>query len=209
MTDHLNLSLETAGNVVVEGLRLVPDGIAFKRKVNGVSLFEVDRPLPRAFGVYEVEVISEEKDQLTRLLDLGFPYQSRVILDRLPDGIQPARTPPANRPVVTWIQDHPSGCCIELHADFSADGFLVLLDNFFPGWKARVDGEPVQILRGNYTFRAVPVPAGTHRIRFEYLPTHWYLSLVLACLGIVGTALTPLVRRRFRCPGSPRESGGS
>jgi hypothetical protein len=45
---------------------------------------------------------------------------------------------------------------------------LVLTDNFYPGWKARVNGEEKEILRANYTFRAIKVPEGESTVEFYF-----------------------------------------
>ncbi len=69
------------------------------------------------------------------------------------------------------------------------DGWVVLSDTWFPGWKASVDDDPTQIYRADFLFRAVRIPAGEHQIRFEYRPSSvrigFYLSLMAVCLLIV------------------------
>lgn len=205
----ITLSLEIAGQARLENAHFVADGITRRRTVEGVSVHEVEHTRPRAYGVYEAEIVPEEAEQLARLLDLEFPIATRVILEKKPrEHRPPAATTPV-RPEVSWIHEDPSGGSLELEATFAADGFLVLLDNFYPGWQARVDGKPVEIVRANYTFRAVAVPAGTHRVQFDYRPTHWLLSLVLTALGLALTVGLAARMRAVRCPGSPRESGGS
>ena len=48
------------------------------------------------------------------------------------------------------------------------DGLAVILDPFYPGWTATVDGQPAPILRADFAFQAVPVSAGRHEIRLAY-----------------------------------------
>jgi uncharacterized membrane protein YfhO len=43
-----------------------------------------------------------------------------------------------------------------------------VLENYYPAWHASVDGTVAPVLRANHAFRAVPVPAGDHTVRFEY-----------------------------------------
>lgn len=72
-----------------------------------------------------------------------------------------------------------------------AGGFLVLADQFYPGWKAYIDGRGAKIYRANGIMRGVIVPPGAHKIRFVYRPYVFYaLSIlsgltVMACLGVL------------------------
>ena len=59
---------------------------------------------------------------------------------------------------------------IELDVTLDAPGVLVLADTWYPGWQATVDGVPAALLRANYLFRAVLLPAGQHRVQFDYRP---------------------------------------
>ena len=47
---------------------------------------------------------------------------------------------------------------------------LVLTDNAYPGWKAKVDGKDAPVERVDYIFRGVRVPAGAHRVEFRFEP---------------------------------------
>ncbi|OGD85441.1 hypothetical protein A2696_02445 [Candidatus Curtissbacteria bacterium RIFCSPHIGHO2_01_FULL_41_13] len=62
---------------------------------------------------------------------------------------------------------------------------LFLSDNYYPGWKAEVDGSRVDILRANYTFRAVPLVPGEHLVRFWYDSEVFKIGLVISLLSLV------------------------
>jgi len=49
-------------------------------------------------------------------------------------------------------------------------GWLVISDTLTRGWSARVDGEPVALLRADWAFRALWVPPGEHRVTLDYSP---------------------------------------
>ncbi|MGD9498378.1 MAG: hypothetical protein AB7Y46_18945 [Armatimonadota bacterium] len=71
---------------------------------------------------------------------------------------------------------------------------LVLADAWYPGWRASLDGRPVPLLRANFAFRGVVVPAGAHTVEFDFRPTSWPLALPLCAVGLVlviGMALWP------------------
>jgi uncharacterized membrane protein YfhO len=74
-----------------------------------------------------------------------------------------------------------------LDAELTADGYVVLVDGHDPGWRARVDGRPVPLLRANVAFRAVAVPAGRHAVEMVYRPTAALAGLALS--GITSLAL--------------------
>jgi len=65
---------------------------------------------------------------------------------------------------------------VEVRTRSGRPTFLLLTDSFHPGWKALVDGEPAPIYRADYLFRAVPVPAGEHVVRFVYQPESFELG---------------------------------
>ena len=64
-------------------------------------------------------------------------------------------------------------------------GYPVLLDSYYPGWHAYVDGKEARILAANYAFWAVEVRAGKHRVEFRYRPRSFYAGLGVTCLAIV------------------------
>ena len=59
---------------------------------------------------------------------------------------------------------------IVLEANVKEDGFIVVNDSYFPGWKAELDDVPTQIFRANHAFRAIPIQKGEHEITFSYRP---------------------------------------
>lgn len=75
---------------------------------------------------------------------------------------------------------------VEVRSD--APGWLLLLDSWYPGWSAGVDGVPAQVRRADHAFRAVPVPAGDSIVSFTYRSNSLKAGLVLAALASMGLA---------------------
>jgi len=76
---------------------------------------------------------------------------------------------------------------------------LVVADNWFPAWKARVGDREVPVLRANHSLRAVPITAGDHVVEFYYESDQlrWSLRLTLLSLVVVAVLLgTDWVRGR-------------
>jgi hypothetical protein len=59
---------------------------------------------------------------------------------------------------------------VEVEVTTPAPGFVVLNDVWHPWWRAQVDGVDAEILKANVLFRAVQVPAGTHKVVFTFQP---------------------------------------
>jgi uncharacterized membrane protein YfhO len=62
---------------------------------------------------------------------------------------------------------------------------LVLSDNYYPGWQARVDGAQVEIYRANCTMRAVTIPAGRHMVSFVFMPSTLKFSALFSLAATV------------------------
>jgi hypothetical protein len=69
------------------------------------------------------------------------------------------------------------------------DGFLVLLDPYYPGWVATVDGQESEIYRADYLFRGVYVPAGERTVRFRYQPLPFRVGAALSLLTALAVVL--------------------
>jgi len=59
---------------------------------------------------------------------------------------------------------------VEVATTSGSRGLLVLHDLYYPGWLAEIDGMATPILCADVLFRALEVPAGTHRITFRFAP---------------------------------------
>lgn len=162
-----------------------------------VNVYRNETPLPRAFVVHQAVVAADHEDAWTRIQQPGFDPASTVILEAgLPLDIQTS-----DAAEVQVVQYEPSRLAIQIHSP--AEGYLFLSDPFYPGWRAEVDGQPAKILRANYAFRAVAVPAGSHQVTMTFRPASWFAGLgitlfTVLTLLILGTFA--LVRRRSRDP---------
>jgi hypothetical protein len=70
------------------------------------------------------------------------------------------------------------------------EGWLVVRDLYWPGWKAAVDGRPARVFPADGLFRAVRVPKGEHRVTFRYRPASLLLGGVLSVLAALGLLLS-------------------
>ncbi len=78
--------------------------------------------------------------------------------------------------------DEPERVVVRVSADRA--GWLMLLDTYYPGWQASLDGAPVEIVRANGAFRAVAVPAGDHEVVFNYRPASLRTGAAISGTGL-------------------------
>jgi uncharacterized membrane protein YfhO len=64
-------------------------------------------------------------------------------------------------------------------------GYLLVSENHYPGWKALVDGQSRQILRGNYLFRVIELPQGKHRVEFVFDSFPIKLGMAVSSMVVV------------------------
>ena len=75
-------------------------------------------------------------------------------------------------------------------------GVAVILEPWFPGWTATVDGVPAPVARADYAFMAMAVPAGEHALRLEYHPTQLGRGLAVAAATLASLVVALAWRRR-------------
>jgi hypothetical protein len=148
--------------------------------------------LPRAWLAGSIEVV-DDGAAVDRLLAADMDARNTVLLpEPLPGGID---VQPDPQGTVTWGEREIDRYTIRVDSDRPA--LLVITDNYFPAWHAEIDGAAVPLLRANYAFRAVPVPAGSSELRLYYdsgrLNSSAIVSAVILLLlaGVTATGLRP------------------
>jgi hypothetical protein len=153
-----------------------------------IAIYEDTRALPRAFAVHRARAIADGAQALRYLGSPAFEPAAEVVLEREPDaaflaGVRPA----ADRVAVErYAPDR-----VEVSAQLGAAGWVVLGDAWDPGWRAEVDGRPAAVERADVAFRAVALPAGSHRVVFTYVARAFRagLAISLAALALVAGGL--------------------
>ena len=89
---------------------------------------------------------------------------------------------------------------LDFDVDVDAPALLVLSQTYYHPWSAYVDSKPMQILRANYAFQAVEIPAGHHAVRFTYQDRLFQAGAVISGATFAGCMflLFPLTRKS-RC----------
>jgi hypothetical protein len=127
--------------------------------------------LPRARLVGAATVKTDAEAVPYMLSDAFDPVREVVLPEAAPialDGTIPAGE-------VTWRTRTLNELGLSVTTDRPA--LLVVADNWFPAWRATVDGAEAPVLRAYHTLRAVPVPAGQHEVVMRYRSSTLTMSL--------------------------------
>lgn len=74
---------------------------------------------------------------------------------------------------------------IEISSTSTKEGYVILSDLYYPGWKALVDNIPAEILKTNGAFRGIKVGPGKHTIFLIYDPPLFRLAAFLSLSVII------------------------
>ena len=163
------------------------------------------RALPRAYVVGRIRVVPDEEEALKLLASEDFSPGEEVILSVSPQEAHDAdsyRASEGSKATIPSLKPES----ISITVDMDEKGFLVLTDQYYPGWQATVDGSPTEIYRANYLFRAVAVPAGRHEVVFTYRPKSFRMGAVVSLLGLLGllaAAVSAALRHRKKIQADP------
>lgn len=73
---------------------------------------------------------------------------------------------------------------VRLKTSADCPAILRFSEKFDPDWQATVDGSPAQVLRVDYIFQGVFVPAGTHEVMLRYAPPLLKPILQISGMGL-------------------------
>ncbi len=160
----------------------------FKALAGGdVWLYHNSKALDRAFIAADARVLDSETAVLDALTKPGFDPETTVLfsgIEQLPAVFD--TSVPGEARIVEYSAQR-----VAVQTDLKRPGYLVLGDLYYPGWRCKVNGQEIRILRADLCLRAVAVPKGPSRVEFVYRPWSFRVSLwsatvcFIALLGII------------------------
>ncbi len=158
------------------------------------KVYENPNGLPRAWLVHET-VREPDLDRCATLLGNADFDPRRTAVTETRVAVEPPAAP-ADEPVRVsgWQANR-----IEMQVRAQTRALLVVSETYYPGWKATINGKPVDILRADGALRGVLVPPGESRVVMSYAPLTVYSggAVTLAAFAIVGAGLS-VFRRELR-----------
>lgn len=186
--DMLNVKyLVIQDKLDAKGYKLVNSGSAY--------IYENTNVLPRAFLAGSFKVLKNETDIANALKSEEFDPSKEVILEEEPVVKTIDHRPQTtDREGVEIIKYSPNE--VEIKTILNSPKFLVLSDQYYPGWKAYVDGKKEKIYIADYVLRAVYLEPGVHIARFVFDPFSFKIGLILT-LGTLGFIIFYIVYKKI------------
>lgn len=138
--------------------------------------------LPRAFVARNIHWVSKDHEALEYLQQHRENLRSAVVLKGT--GRPPLKNEGGKvRDEVEITRYEPNR--VQIQANLGEEGYLVLTDNAYPGWKAYLDQTEVPIEIADHTFRAVRMGAGPHLLEWVYRPPSLKWGIFISLVSLV------------------------
>ncbi|MFH0749592.1 MAG: YfhO family protein [Candidatus Gottesmanbacteria bacterium] len=148
--------------------------------MNGWNIMENKNVTPRAFLTSQYSIATSPTEYELRFVNEAFSPTQTVILDRNPDFASTILNTSTMADIKVYT---PNKVIIETQTD--KPSLLVLTDTYYPGWTATIDGNPAQIYRADYTYRAIAVPEGTHTVIMQFKPLSAITGFIISISSIL------------------------
>lgn len=143
-----------------------------------------------------------DQDAESAVLDPRFdPLRIAVLDTSAAISAPPVTSLPARLALTTTTSGYtPGHAVVALSAPAPAGSALVVSENYFPGWRATVDGRETPVYRADYNLIGVPLPPGARRVELAFrdqaVATGKAITLVALALALALLALGLVADRR-------------
>jgi hypothetical protein len=192
--DPMNVKYLIASQKAAERLRTLPRFRSVESLPLGLELFENLSVMPRFFLVNKVQRVTSDLEVRELVGRQLVSFRDTAVTSQPVTGLSAAAGGDAG---VVQVIDYQADS-LRLSVRTPQAAFLVLAESFYPGWRAWVDGAPVEIVRTDIAFRGLVVPAGAHEVAMRFQPAILPLSLAIslaAAILLCALAAWPLIRR--------------
>lgn len=145
-----------------------------------IAVLESKSVLPRAFMVYDWEILNGKDNILSKLLKKNYPLAKKIILEENPN-ILASRLEGISEVKYSEYKEQES----VLEVKTNKDGLLFVSDAYYPGWKTYIDGKETKVYRADFAFRAIEIPKGIHEVRYLYKPRSFFNGLIISIFSSV------------------------
>ena len=154
---------------------------------SGANVLKNRDAFPRVRIVHRVEHASSIDELHNRLGDPSFDAANTAIVTAAAPALESCGGG-SDSEVVSR-----SANAMDIRAELSCRGMLILADTWYPGWTAKVDGRDTPIYQPYGALRGVVLGPGPHRVEFRYKPASAWIGAACSLLGVLGACAVALL----------------
>lgn len=165
----------------------------------GTIPIENQYAMGNAWFVDEIQFVDNADDEIDALSTINLHTQA-VADSKFMSVLDGFNVTPKDSSATIELTSYDSNI-LTYKSSSSKPELAVFSEVYYPkGWQITIDGEPAEMLRANYTLRALPIPAGDHTIEFKFDPTSIKVTdgIAYAAMFIILLAAVLLVWLRVR-----------
>ena len=170
---------------------------------SNVEIFQNKAVYPRAFVVYNIINVSSFDQALDLLTDSDIDLRQTAIVENFP-GELGADLQKSNQQLApgSAIVKRITPDRLVTEVETNSPGLLVLSEQYYPGWRAYVDGQETHIYAVDGILRGVFLNEGKHTVSFEYRPLSLQIGFSITLISLLATAAGLLYLYKGRSHGS-------
>lgn len=166
-----------------------------------VYLYRLPGDNPAAW-VATAMVKGNDDQALATVTDARFDPTRAAIVDTAAqvESAKLTAPPPPSGVTARVTRLDPGAIDVQLDGQPAAGSALVVSENYFPGWRAQIDGREATTVRANYNLIGVPLPAGARSVRLRFVDAAYEsgksITLTSLALALLATVAGVVVERR-------------
>ncbi len=123
-------------------------------------IYENKQVVQRAFFVTNVIPTHDKQSAINTILSSSFDPKKSAVVEQY--NLSSKSFTPGSAHISSYRDNSVVVTTSNTH-----EGFLVLTETYYPTWSVLIDGKQGTIVRADYNFRGVIIPAGEHRVVFS------------------------------------------
>lgn len=157
------------------------------------KIYERKTALPRMFLSSDYKIINNNKEIINHIYDTEFDFRT-ILLEEQPslsinDDLAEITVPE----VIDYQANN-----LEISTKENVNSLLFISDSYDENWSAYINGEKTKILRANYSFRALPVPAGNNIINMKYEPVSFKVGITITFITLIALIIYSVISVRYK-----------
>ncbi len=169
--------------------------INIDQQAGQVGFVESPSYFPRAWMVYKTNVFG--KNEVESKMKAGtFDFKNEVVLEEKPNLDLPENIDESRKSKIEVLDFSTNSSKYKVKSD--ENGILCFSEIYYPAWNIYVNGKKTDLLRANYSLRAVAIPKGDNIVEMKFESTAFATGMWITLITLIVSFLDLLYLNLFR-----------